>query len=76
MKGLIALSFDTRGYLISPRALPTRDADRAPDLADLCLVRMSKLFAKHSVTAIDRRTWGPIGAMAWGDSVPPSAGAL
>jgi len=32
----------------------TRLADRKPYLADLCLIRMSELFPKHSVITIDR----------------------
>ena len=34
--------------------LADRFADQKPDLADMCLVRMSELFPKHSVIAIDR----------------------
>lgn len=32
-----------------------RFSDQKPDLADLCLVRMSELFPRHSVIAIDRK---------------------
>jgi hypothetical protein len=34
--------------------LATRYADRNPDLADLCLVRLSELHPRHSVVTIDR----------------------
>jgi hypothetical protein len=34
-------------------ALSKRYADRKPDLADLCIVRMSELFPKHSVLTVD-----------------------
>jgi hypothetical protein len=35
-------------------ALAARYADRHPDLADLCLIRMSKLHPHHSVVTVDR----------------------
>jgi predicted nucleic acid-binding protein len=34
--------------------LAARFADQQPDLSDLCLVRMSELFPKHSVLTTDR----------------------
>jgi hypothetical protein len=33
--------------------LALRYADRRPDLADLCLVRLSELHPKHSVVTVD-----------------------
>ena len=33
--------------------LATRYADRKPDLADLCLIRMSELYPKHIVVTVD-----------------------
>jgi predicted nucleic acid-binding protein len=53
-EGLISLAFDCRENLAQLGWLATRYADRKPDLADLCLVRMSELFPKHSVITIDR----------------------
>jgi len=53
-EGLVALAFDCREHLIQLTRLADRYADRKPDLADLCLVRMSELFPKHSVITIDR----------------------
>jgi hypothetical protein len=35
-------------------ALARRYADRRPDLADLCLIRMSELNPRHSVITVDR----------------------
>ncbi|MBA3831397.1 MAG: hypothetical protein H0X34_05825 [Chthoniobacterales bacterium] len=32
--------------------------DRQPDLADLCLVRMSELYPKHSVITVDAADFG------------------
>ncbi len=53
-EGLVALAFDCRDHLVQLTRLAGRYADRKPDLADLCLVRMSELFPKHSVITIDR----------------------
>jgi len=52
--GLVALAFDCREHLVQLSRLADRYADRKPDLADLCLVRMSELFPKHSVITMDR----------------------
>jgi len=52
--GLVAVAFDCRDHLVQLSRLADRYADRKPDLADLCLVRMSELFPKHSVITIDR----------------------
>src|ERR1035437_9578786 len=35
--------------------LALRYADRHPDLADLCLIRLSELFPGHSVITVDRQ---------------------
>ncbi|MGA9025850.1 MAG: hypothetical protein WB440_07325 [Steroidobacteraceae bacterium] len=32
-----------------------RFSEQKPDIADLCLVRMSELFPRHSVVTIDRK---------------------
>jgi uncharacterized protein len=53
-EGLVALAFDCREHLVQLAHLADRFADQEPDLADLCLVRMSELFPKHSVITIDR----------------------
>jgi predicted nucleic acid-binding protein len=52
--GLVALAFDVRENLTQLEALARRYADRHPDLADLCLIRMSELFPRHSVITVDR----------------------
>jgi predicted nucleic acid-binding protein len=52
--GLVSLAFDCRDHLVQLTRLADRYADRKPDFADLCLVRMSELFPKHSVITIDR----------------------
>ena len=57
-EGLVALAFDCRGPFIQLTCRADRYADREPDLVALCLVRMSKLFAKPSVITIDRADFG------------------
>ena len=53
-EGLVALPFNCQEHLLQLARLADRFADQKPDLADLCLVRMSELFPKHSVITIDR----------------------
>ena len=52
--GLIALAFDCQDHLPQLGALASRYGDRRPDLADLCLIRMSELYPRHSVITVDR----------------------
>ncbi|MGH8674539.1 MAG: type II toxin-antitoxin system VapC family toxin [Burkholderiales bacterium] len=53
-EGLVEIAFDCREQLTQLAALAQRYADRHPDLADLCLVRMSELHPRHSVITVDR----------------------
>ena len=53
-EGLVRVAFDCNSHLTQLAALAARYADRHPDLADLCLVRMSELFPRHSVITVDR----------------------
>jgi predicted nucleic acid-binding protein len=53
-EGLVTLAFDCRDHLPQLAALADRYADRHPDLADLCLIRMSELHPRHSVVTVDR----------------------
>ena len=53
-EGLVAVAFDANDHLPQLLALARRYADRQPDLADLCLVRMSELHPRHSVITVDR----------------------
>jgi predicted nucleic acid-binding protein len=50
---LVSLAFDCRDHLPQLAALAKRYKDRQPDLADLCLIRMSELHPKHSVITVD-----------------------
>lgn len=53
-EGLVELAFDCNDHLPQLAALAERYRDRRPDLADLCLVRMSELHPGHSVITVDR----------------------
>jgi len=52
-RGVIRVAFDCSRHLESLRELAQRYADRNPDLADLCLIRMSELYPRHSVITVD-----------------------
>lgn len=52
--GLVRVAFDLKSHLPQLARLALRYADRRPDLADLCLIRMSELFPRHSVITVDR----------------------
>lgn len=54
-EGLVTLAFDCREHLPQLMMLADRYADRHPDLADLCLIRMSELHPRHSVVTVDRQ---------------------
>ena len=53
-EGLVSLAFDCRDHWPQLEALAKRYADRRPDLADLCLIRMSELYPHHSVITTGR----------------------
>lgn len=53
-EGLVTVAFSFDQHVSSLAALAKRYADRQPDLADLCLVRMSELHPRHSVITVDR----------------------
>jgi uncharacterized protein len=50
---LVVVAFELGEHLPHVAALAERYADREPDLADLCLVRMSELHPRHSVVTVD-----------------------
>lgn len=50
---LVRVAFDCASHLEHLRTLSLRYADRQPDLADLCLIRMSELYPKHTVITVD-----------------------
>ena len=47
-EGLVTVSFACAEHIEQLAALARRFADRTPDLADLCLIRMSEMNPKHS----------------------------
>jgi predicted nucleic acid-binding protein len=53
-EGLVAVAFDCRANWPQLTALAKRYADRKPGFADICLIRMSELFPRHSVITVDR----------------------
>jgi predicted nucleic acid-binding protein len=53
-EGLVSIAFACEDHLPQLAAFAKRYADRNPDLADLCLIRMSELFPRHSVITVDR----------------------
>jgi predicted nucleic acid-binding protein len=54
-EGLVALAFDCNDHLPQLEALAQRYRDRRPDLADLCLIRMSELYPACRVITVDRQ---------------------
>ena len=52
--GLLRVNFDCSKNVLELRELARRYADRKPDLADLCLIRMSELNPRHSVITVDQ----------------------
>jgi predicted nucleic acid-binding protein len=52
--GLVELAFDCNEHLPQLEALAKRYANRHPDLADLCLIRMSELHPQLPVITVDR----------------------
>jgi uncharacterized protein len=52
-RGAIRVAFDCTSQLEPLHYLAERYADRRPDLADLCLVRMSEIYPRHTVITVD-----------------------
>jgi predicted nucleic acid-binding protein len=53
-EGLVAISFAAAEHLVQLGALAKQFADRKPDFADVCLIRMSELYPRHTVITVDR----------------------
>lgn len=51
--GLVRPAFTIADHIPRLAELASRYADQAPDLADLCLIRLSELYPKHSVITTD-----------------------
>lgn len=50
---MLRLAFDCKRNLAPLAELARRYEDRNPDLADLCLIRMSELYPHHVVITVD-----------------------
>ncbi|HEY6767655.1 MAG TPA: hypothetical protein VI386_23110 [Candidatus Sulfotelmatobacter sp.] len=50
---VVRLAFDCGSEIEHLHALATRYADRNPDLADVCLIRMSELYPRHRIITTD-----------------------
>ena len=53
--GLVTVAFDCMANLTHLESLAARYADRRPDFADLCLVRLSELHPRHRVITTDKK---------------------
>ncbi|HEY6181431.1 MAG TPA: PIN domain-containing protein [Terriglobales bacterium] len=50
---MVRIAFDCNRHLARLKELALRYEDRNPDLADLCLIRMSEIYPKHSIITVD-----------------------
>lgn len=50
---MVRLGFDLTRNLEQLAELARRYEDRKPDLADLCIIRMSELYPRHTVITVD-----------------------
>jgi predicted nucleic acid-binding protein len=50
---MLRLAFDSSRNIDPLAELARRYSDRNPDLADLCLIRMSELYPRHIVITVD-----------------------
>jgi predicted nucleic acid-binding protein len=51
--GLASLAFQLNDHLPQLQELASRYGDRHPDIADLCLIRMSEVFPRYPVITVD-----------------------
>ena len=51
--GFLRIAFDLTKNIEEVQALAERYRDRTPDLADLCLIRMSELYERLPVFTVD-----------------------
>jgi hypothetical protein len=50
---MLRIAFDCNRNVQQLSELAVRYQDRQPDLADLCLIRMSELYPRHTVITVD-----------------------
>ena len=53
-EGLIRVAFQASEHFEALMKLAKTYADRTPDFADVCVIRMSELYPRHSVITVDR----------------------
>jgi predicted nucleic acid-binding protein len=51
---IVRVAFDCESEMEYLYALAARYADRTPDLADVCLIRMSELYPRHQLVTTDK----------------------
>jgi predicted nucleic acid-binding protein len=51
--GMLRVAFDCASHINHLRELAARYADRKPDLADICIIRLSELYPRHTVVTVD-----------------------
>jgi predicted nucleic acid-binding protein len=54
-ENILQLAFDLSRNLDQLAALERRYDDRKPDLADLCLIRMSELYPRYTLVTVDEK---------------------
>ena len=53
-RDVLRVALDCASHIDQLLDLAVRYADRKPDLADLCLIRMSELYAGHKIVTVDK----------------------
>jgi predicted nucleic acid-binding protein len=53
-RGVLRIALDCSSHVEHLHDLAVRYADRNPDLADLCLIRMSELYPRHRIVTVDQ----------------------
>jgi uncharacterized protein len=52
-EGFVTVAFNCATHVVQLQALAKRYSDRRPDLADLCLIRMSEAYPRLPVITVD-----------------------
>ncbi|MGH9451158.1 MAG: type II toxin-antitoxin system VapC family toxin [Terriglobia bacterium] len=53
--GMMRIAFSLSQHASYLQALARKYADRNPDLADLCIIRMSEIYPRHTVITVDEK---------------------
>jgi len=51
--GMLSIPFEMPSHTTRLHDLASTYADRRPDLADLCLIRMTELYPHHTLITVD-----------------------